>query len=316
MGTCSCDTPVSNLGSPKCTPQIGIILRVAFMPVFKLDGSLNSIDATATLDSTLFDSMQYHSDPFQRLYPLAVDLENVELPKGETKYQTYNSGRKRKIKDGERQFKAIAPEIGTTLTGKIEAMGCSSKVGAFFIDHLGNLIGMERQGQLQKLFPIPIADSTVDAMFDFANDSAVSQTTIMFDFDSQVQDSNLSMIDFNELTSVDLRTQLIGKLDLTISESGVSTTTSFKAMIGLDYGTVKTKVPVKGLVLADFNLYNTSTSLAVTPSSVVESPDGIYTFTIPAQTSGDKIRVGLNATTATKPFDAARFALAANFITL
>ena len=316
MGQCSCNQPVSNLGMPGCIPQMGIITRVAFMPVFKQDGTLNSIDTTLAIDSAYFDTLQYHIDPFQRLYPLPYDLENVELPKDETVYQTFNSGTKRKIKDGERHFTALLPEAGNVIIGKIEKMGCSSKVGVFLIDNKNQIIGIERNGNAGKLFPIPLADSTIDAMFSFANDSEVSATTLMFDFDKSVADEMLSLLENSEMNYLDIRTILKGKMDLNIVEVGTSSATGFTAKITLDYGTAKTKIPVKGLLLADFNLFNTTTSLAVVPTSVTESVDGEYTFVIPSQTLTNKIRVGLNVTTATKPFDASRFALAANFITI
>ena len=49
----------------------------------------------------------------------------------------------------------------------------------------------------------------------------------------------------------------------------------------------------KGAVLADFDLYNDTATASVVITSVTESPDGTYTFVIPAQTSADSMTLNL-----------------------
>lgn len=81
--------------------------------------------------------------------------------------------------------------------------------------------------------------------------------------------------------------------------SGESTT-GFVAAVSLDYDSW-TAVPIEGMVLADFYLYNETTAAAITVTSVTEAPAGTYTFVTPAQTSADVLTLTQSSTT-TKPF--------------
>ena len=49
--------------------------------------------------------------------------------------------------------------------------------------------------------------------------------------------------------------------------------------------------PFTGLLLGDFTVFNENTALAVVPSASVEAPNGTYTLTIAAQTTGDILTV-------------------------
>jgi hypothetical protein len=71
-------------------------------------------------------------------------------------------------------------------------------------------------------------------------------------------------------------------------------TTGFSTELTYDYGTAVTKQKFKGAVLADFTLYNETTTASVTITSVTEATDGNYDFVIPAQTSADVLTLSLS----------------------
>lgn len=310
---CECTETIGNIALPKCSPEIGIITRVIYQPLFKGDGTLNSIDTTATLNAAYFDALQYNLDKNLRIYPLNKDLEEVQLPKEDPKYQEFSSGRKIKVRNGVRNFEAMLPIAPNQLIGKLNNVGCG-RMGVYFITNTGQLVGFKRKGFDTLFFPIPLADDTLNGDYMFATDNEREMTKLQMQFDSSVLDENFSVLSGDEIP--DLSTQLNGMLDINIAKVGTGTTTSVKVAINLDYGTAKTKTPVKGFVLADFTLYNTTTSLAVTPSAVVEAVDGSgYTFTFPAQTLTNVLRFGLAANANTKPFDASRW-LTQQLITL
>ena len=85
-----------------------------------------------------------------------------------------------------------------------------------------------------------------------------------------------------------------GILDVNAVYSSISTT-GFVMATTSDYGDVKTPLVVKGLLLADFSLYNNTAAASVVITSVTESPDGTYTFVIPAQTSADVMTLTISA---------------------
>jgi hypothetical protein len=127
---------------------------------------------------------------------------------------------------------------------------------------------------------------------------------IMLEFAQNNADEQIALIPASDLgTGVDLFTTFNGKMDTTIEQVGVGTTTVIVVKIYQSYGTAKTKIPISGLVLADFVLYNVTDSIAVVPSGVVETPDGTYTFTMAAQTATDIERLSLAVTANAKPFE-------------
>lgn len=299
MAICNCTSTIGNLGLPSCEPEIGIIKRMILVSLYKEDGTLNYVDTTATLNAAYFDALQYNTDTFQRWYPLAKDLKNVETTKADPVYFEFADGSKEFVRDGIRSFMAIIPNGFPKIVGKIMASGCR-RLGVYFVDDRGNLVGYEKS--TGNLYPLELSQNTLNAFYNYANDSQNQRVMLSFEFDSKLQDEYISYIEAADMGK-DLLRELNGMMDVTISQVGTGTTTGFSAKLVLDYGNAKTKQPVSGLVAADFVLYNVTDSLAVTISTVTESPDGTYAFTFTSQTATDILRLSLATTTAANPFD-------------
>lgn len=301
---CTCDSPVKHLGLPNCSDAIGILLRPVLVPTYKANGTLNFVDTTSTISTSAFwDALQYNTDPTARYYPLPANMEDVQTPKGETVYQEFPSGRKSYVRDGVRTFMASLPEKPAKLVGKLKSKGCS-KFSVFFIDSNGALVGIEKS--LGKLYPMPIADNTLNSIYNFATDTTVPMVMLQWEFDTSIQDEQIAIINATDI-GVDLLTQFNGKTDTNISQvAAARSTTTFSVDIYNDYGTAKTKLPVEGLVTADFTLYNVTDAGALTFTSVTEDTliAGRYACVISAaQTATDILRLGLSTTDAAKPFD-------------
>ena len=301
---CTCDSQVKHLGLPGCSAQIGIPKRLIWVPTFKTDGTLNYIDtSTAAIDTSAYwNGLQYNTDPSARYFPLPADIESVETDRSETVYQTFESGRKIKVRDGVRSFKGFYPEMATPMIDKLDSKGCA-KHSIFIVDHYGNLVGEEKSSG--KLYPLQIADNSMDAFFKFANDSTVSGVPIMLEFAQNVRDAKISYIPASEI-GIDLFTQFNGKLDTSIAQVAANRgATTFQFDMYLDYGNVVKKKPVEDLVAADLLLYNVTDSASVTISTLVESTTvpGRYTVTFATQTVTDILRLSLNTSDVAKGYD-------------
>jgi hypothetical protein len=87
-----------------------------------------------------------------------------------------------------------------------------------------------------------------------------------------------SALELNGLIDVDF--------DITVNSA-----TEIEFQANYEYGNAVNRLPWRGAALADFDLFNQTTNLAVTPSALTESSvtPGLYTLTLPAQTAGDVV---------------------------
>jgi hypothetical protein len=71
----------------------------------------------------------------------------------------------------------------------------------------------------------------------------------------------------------------------------VNSATEIEFQANYEYGNAVNRLPWRGALLADFDLYNQTTQTAVNPSAVTESTvtPGLYTLTFPAQATGDVV---------------------------
>lgn len=299
---CECNEPVKNLGTVNCIDKFGRIWRITFVPIYKEDGSENYIDATATLNKAYFDALQYHTDTNSRYYPMPVDLKNVEMAKGEAVYEEFDDGSKEFVRFGQWSFKALLRNIAPAYIGKINSKKCG-KIGVLLISDTYNIGGYEKTKG--RLYPLQLADSTLNAMLQFKTGNTNEGGMLAFEFINTILDEKFSWIPASALVSFDLNTQWTGKKDSHIEQVGTGTTTAFTVDIYTDFGTATRKIPVEGLVAADLVLYNVTDSASVTISTCTESTTvpGRYTITFTAQTNTDILRLTLGTTDAGKPYD-------------
>lgn len=286
---CNCEAKVGNLGIPNCSPLFGKPNRLIFAPLYKDDGTKFGIDPTSALDKTYFDSLQFAANQNERIYPVAVDLKNVEFARGDADFQEYEDGTKIKINEGTKMFKAIMPQISNTYLKELNTIECS-RIGFYFVDVNGSLIGIEGATLLE---PIPIALGTADNKFVHATDTTVQEVMIQFDVASSTCDEDMSAILASEL-NYDLN-NLTGILTGVVKEVS-NTLGSVLFTAKLIYGSMANKSPIKGLVAGDVALYNVTDSAAVSVSALTETSAGNYTVTFADQTASDVLRVTITKT--------------------
>lgn len=307
-GECLCGEIVGNLGKPHCTPKIGKILRPVFQSRYQDDGTENYLDTTVALNAAYWNAKQYHADTKQRIYPLPIDMEDVESPKEDTVYKVYGSGKKVKIRQGFRNITGTLPVAAAAMVGKINARGCNEDA-AYYLTTLG-ILGIRKEAG--KVHPIPQSMDALDGKFDFQNETDPQRITLMMQWIQSVNDAQLVIIKYSDIVGIDLLAQLTGMLDANITQvAAARSTTTFSLDIALDYGDGVEMIPVEGLVTADFAVHNVTDNLAAALTSVTEDPNvpGRYAFVLAAaQTATDILRVSLNATANAQGFDDATWA--------
>jgi hypothetical protein len=287
---CNCEVGLSNTGLPNCAPIADVTKRIILVPIFANDGTRNEYEvATTTFNQVFFDGKINEADASKRWFPLP-DIENIEDVRADAILETLNSGKNIFVQQGIRSFLGLIIKQSPEYLSQLEAATCV-KFGALVIDKKGNLIGngASKAGYLR---PIQIDNNTWYPRLIKATDTEVQKIQLGFEWDINEQDSNIRMVSANDI-AIDLF-DLRGLLDVYGTTPTAISTTGFTITLETFFGSMKDKVEVVGLLLADFDLYNVTDSLAVTILTVTENPDGTYAFTFAAQTSGDVLKLSVD----------------------
>jgi hypothetical protein len=241
------------------------------VPLKSNAGVDNAIDLTSAVP-VWSDLVNNPSDT--RWFPLP-QFENVELPKADSQFEEANSGRKVFLRQGVRSFagELWADDSSPTLLSKLQNNRCV-EFGVFIIDVNGNLVG-SKVGD--KLYPISVDNPSFDPKYMFATDSTCSKIMVGFDFDRLFDEGTMYMvtpeeagINFNDLS---------GLIDVNFADLTQVLNTSVTFNAEFDYGTAFNPIKLKGLVAADFSLYNNTQSQSETIAGVFENLplEGNYT---------------------------------------
>jgi hypothetical protein len=262
------------------------------VPLTANDGTLNSIDLTATIDAAYINAKINHADSSKRWYPISGDIKNVAKTKSESTKQTYDDGSVFPIQAGVYSFTGIFPNGNQVFAGILNSSRCT-QFGIFEIDANGSLRGYTKN-EVDILYPTPVNNNTWEPIWNDVSDTVLENTVLNFQFDSNLQPEYLQILSSADITGISLL-NVNGLVDV-LSTNVSCSTTVLVVKLRTKYNT-----PVKGLVIGDFydvaggaasKVYNVTDSAALALTSVVESPSGTYTLTMTvAQTVSDKIRV-------------------------
>ena len=280
---CNCNVGLSNTGRPNCVPIQSVTSKLILVPLYSNAGVANYIDLTAPLPT--WNDLVNEPDASLRWYPLPI-FENVELPKADSVFEEANSGRMAFLRQGIRSFtgELWATDSTPTFLGKL-ASGRCVEFGMFIVDINGSLIGSKVGNGL---YPIPVDNQSWDPKFMFATDSTIQKIMLGFNFNRFFDESTMYMITSDE-ASLDFN-ELNGLVDVNIEILTQVANTSVNALCTFDYGTALNPLLFKGALLADFALFNVSTSTPATISGISEVNDGEYNILF-AYVTGDDYRL-------------------------
>lgn len=288
MRSCLCQETLGNTGEANCKPLAKVTKKIVLVPTYKADGTRNKISKSVLYSQVLLAAAVNNTDPLQRFYPSPL-LENVTSERPAPTYETAPSGRKAFIKEGVRSMSMEIWEQGPEYKKQLDKARCN-EVSAYIIDLDGSIRGMELATDDGYLYPIKIDNQSWYVSLVMGTDTVTEKLLVTFDWDQTEDDAQLRMIAAGDMTADWLGAN--GLLDIKSTISAISTT-SFTAKLYTVFGSEFSKIPNRGLVAADFALYNVTDSAAVTITTAVESTTvpGTYVFTFSAQTSADVLRL-------------------------
>lgn len=286
---CACNTGNGNTGTPNCVELFGLAQGIGIININDSLGNSNSLSLISGIGSS-FTGKLTSSNTSQRIYPL-TGLRNVDFPLEDTQYETDNTGQKEVIRQGIQSFTAEKWKVSPVLVSKIKQGICSNN--GVYIFTANGVVGIRNGADF---YPIPV--NSLDAKYMFAKGDAVSKLMLSFDFDATVNVGQLWMVTWADLGVNP--TTIKGLIDVNITQTTSSTasgTTTAVLSLITDYANGIPAQNVSGLVLADFEVRNMTTNLAITATSVTEVPGVSYTIVHPAVTTGQKVRYSVKTTT-------------------
>lgn len=281
---CSCNMVIGNTGLPGCSLGASVTKGVFLVPQFANDGTKNEIDVSVAINDAYILAKVRHADASKRWYPIQ-DIKNVTTDRADPVYDTASDGTKHFVKEGIRTFSFESYKGGSRLKKQIDKARCRDF--AYFAIEDGRINGIDLTDSQLILSPIRIGSASLVVKYISPTDAIKEKLLVSFDIDQRELDSNMSFIEVAD--DADL-TGYRGLLD--IHSTIVAThATSIKVSLFNKFGAANNKNVLSGLLAADFALYNTTTSAAVTVISSVESPDGTYLLTFASQTVGNVVRI-------------------------
>ena len=279
MADCLCGTGLGNLGLSSCVVNRNVTNKLFFVPVYDSTGVKNKLDLTGTINEATIIALINQSDASKRWY-LSPVFENVVKATADTTFEEAPSQRKKRIKAGKKSFSAEHWDVAPQLEGKYNEYLCGGW-GVIELDIDGNLIG-KKVGT--DLYPIPVDGDSFDVKYVDPTDAATSKLMVSFDYNRLMKSEELWLISADEL-GADLNDQ-DGLKDVEL-EFVSKTSTQVVVNATLSYGTAVQLLKVKGLLAADFALYNNTLSASHTIATVTEGTgvnEGQYTITYVAIT--------------------------------
>lgn len=285
---CRCDQLPYNTGLPNSASKVINQAVVLVLVMLKTDaGAYNSIASGAVLNQAYLDAKTQHADESVRWYPLGFNrIQNVVTERAESAAVSYDTGNSAKTTQGVRKFSGIFSGSGADVQAILDSFKCKS-IGFYAVGKCGNIIGtVASDGSLR---PTPIFTGSLETIMEQGGSSdRAGGIMLSFEVEQLVKDSQLGYVADSAITGDLLN--LSGLIEAIPVASNISQT-GFKLAIDTLSGAFDDKVPVEGLVLVDFTVYNVTDALSITVTSVTEATAGVYTFVIPSQTVADVVRV-------------------------
>lgn len=305
MKSCNCKSGASNTGVPFCVDVYQRTRRPIFQAIYDADGNRNSIKDSDFVDGVLpkayITAMINHTDPSKRWYVMP-EVKAVSWAQAEPNTEDID-GIPYIVSDGNitGSFDFLGKNASDKFYGVLESFKCGS-YGMIPVTVAGEIVGVEGTNEL---FPQPLEQGTMSLTKAINSKTTVNRITVNFMYQEDFPVGDINYIGASQIESGALD-GINGLQDVVLESNGVATTTELKFKATLVFGGFDNKEPVEGLVVTDLSIdsgvsdsevYNETTTVAVTVTSLTESSidgeEGEYTIVMPAQTSGDVIRVDI-----------------------
>lgn len=299
MAFCGCSSTLGGTGVANKQRIVISGVGLIAVPLKADDGTLNQILATDTIDQAYIDAKINEEDESKRWYPIGrVDFRNQEDVRADPTTETFTDGASAITQQGVRTYLGWLVDYAPAYIEQLNALRCRD-FGLYTISECLDLTGsISRDGAA--LNPIRVNAPSWEPRYVKATPTVSAKIQLAFEFSQLEKDEYLRVINGSEITA-DLQ-NIEGLLPLSATISAEAAT-GFVAELKVDYDIFldASKEIVPGWVITDFALLNVTTNASIAITSVTEAPEGTYTFVIPAQTSGDVLRLTNVKTTGNKP---------------
>jgi len=295
---CKCDVGLGNTGLSNCEPIANVAKKLIVVPTYSDAGTKNGILLTDTLNQAYFDSKTNEVDASQRWFPLP-SMENITHERGDSVTEESGSGRLAFIREGVKSLFGEMWKQSPAFLGKLKEAKCTD-ISVFIIDNDGNIIG-SCPSEDGYLYPIPVDKNSWDAKMVEATDATIQKVSLGFNWSDDAKDEDIRMVTSDEYTGNVLGMK--GLLDI-VGANASSSLAAATVVIDLQtiYGSKASPVKIKGLIAADFSLFNVTTGLAVAIDSVAEV-NGTYTLDYTTGVAGVSISDVLHVTVTKNGYD-------------
>jgi hypothetical protein len=292
---CTCaGTSYGNTGVDGCATIGKTPYNIIVMPKYSASGVENVIDLTsATIGDMIKTKCLATTPATSRLFPLPF-AENFQITKSETIYETGPSGNKYKIKDGIRSyaFELVDKNASVRLLENLKKFGCSEMV-YFVVDIEGKIEGWKSSGTSTDLHGFPMSTSTWNAILSYATDTTVQKLMVSFDQSQYFNDGSIYYLTPNDLGYS--ATELKGLVSATATVGTITTTGATVTIKKGSTDAVSTGVPIVGLLVPNFTLFNVTTNTAVTITSISSPVLGNYELSYTAIAGANNFKLTVNA---------------------
>lgn len=273
---------MTNTGFPSAC--IGAIQAAAYaisVPLYDKEGNPNRIAKNAVLDQAYLTARINDTDESRRWYVWGKKINEATAPRAENVVEEAPDGSKYFIREGVRS--ATFTMFGTSPqhAASIDSARCIS-TGLYLFDEQFQLIAKySPETDADYIYPMPVADNTLAAVWNMGENAATAKTVVTFDFDKALEDGQIYTVEHTFAIAT-----VKGLVDVIVEFSNISTT-GVTAKLQTIYGKANDLVEVTGVLIGELSLYNVTDSAAVTIATLTEVEDGVYNLTFAAQTIGD-----------------------------
>lgn len=240
---CECPSSGQNMGVRSCPTVMGDVKKHIFVPLFKADGTRNSIklsdfDAgTGTLLDSYFIGKFNESNKQDRFFITPSKYENLAPSSTDSATEEAPSGRIHNFNNSVLTFEGDIWEQDSTLAGKIKSHACGL-LGVYEVS-VSNAIRGEESADGLELFPMQIESGSLESKsIETVENSAAQRIKLTFQYSQLLNDSRLMTIKGSDIATDLLNVN--GLLDGNTTVLSVPAISATTASITLTYNCFNT----------------------------------------------------------------------------
>lgn len=290
---CKCDEGISSLFVGGCKGLVDITSRAIFLERFDSTGNRNFLDvSTSPIPASVFTSAFKNVDATKRFHITPVVMNPTWVP-NEDNLQTFDGGQIEKLSDGTTIITLTIVNVSPQEAANYKKLECGTN-DLMLVTESGQLIGYASPDDITagKLYGLPVQNIAVLATPSKTN-ASVPTVVITITLSKTLNLGHIVTVEPSDILANLL--EVSEPKAVVLTAVGAPTTTTLKVKVDSTYYGINGAQPIVGLVASDFTLTKLPSTL-VTPTSVVENPDGTYTFTFATATSADVYRTSISST--------------------